>query len=85
MRFCIRRRSARSDILVQSSFGLAEALKAELLACVEAYLEWLAMACEYEYVELLCIVGAEEVESIDNTARAAGRWMQGSEIWFRGV
>ena len=37
--FCIRRRSARSEILVQSSLGLAEALKAELVAWVEAYLE----------------------------------------------
>jgi len=29
MRFCIRLRSARSEILVQSSLGLAEADKAE--------------------------------------------------------
>jgi hypothetical protein len=35
----MRLRSARSEILVQSSFGLAEALKAELLAWVEAYLD----------------------------------------------
>ena len=44
----MRRLSARSEILVQSSLGFAEALKAELLACVEAYLDWPAMACEYE-------------------------------------
>lgn len=31
MRFCIRRRSARSEILVQSSSGFAELLKALLL------------------------------------------------------
>lgn len=29
MRFCIRRRSARSEILVQSSLGFAEAEKAD--------------------------------------------------------
>ena len=43
MRFWIRRLSARSEILVQSSLGFAEALKAELLACVEAYLVLVAM------------------------------------------
>ena len=31
MRFCILRRSARSEILVQSSSGLADALKALLV------------------------------------------------------
>lgn len=43
MRFWIRRLSAKSEILVQSSLGFADALKAELLACVEAYLECPAM------------------------------------------
>jgi hypothetical protein len=43
----MRRLSARSEILVQSSFGLALALKALLVPCVDEYLagwgEW------YEY------------------------------------
>jgi hypothetical protein len=44
MRFWIRLLSARSEILVQSSLGFADALKAELLAWVEAYLDCPAMA-----------------------------------------
>lgn len=43
MRFWILRLSAKSDILVQSSLGFADALKAELLACVEEYLVLAAM------------------------------------------
>jgi len=40
MRFCILRRSARSEIFVQSSFAFALGLKAEL---VPEYLCWLGL------------------------------------------
>jgi len=43
----MRRRSAKSDILVQSSFGLADALKAELLEWVAVYLDCTAIVCEF--------------------------------------
>ena len=48
MRFCIRRLSARSDILVQSSSGLALALMALLVLCVLVYLGDVGAAKEYE-------------------------------------
>jgi hypothetical protein len=54
MRFCILRRSARSDILVQSSLGLAEAEKAE---DVPEYLVVVGAAVAYWYPACLCMLG----------------------------
>ena len=55
MRFCILLRSARSEILVQSSFGLALALKALLVLCAVGYCLgsscWEAYCGGYEYDE----------------------------------
>jgi hypothetical protein len=46
MRFCIRLRSAKSEILVQSSSGFAEELKALLVPCPVMCLD--AVVVEYE-------------------------------------
>jgi hypothetical protein len=50
MRFCILRRSARSEILVQSSSGFAELLKALLVPCVENWRGAGGACAAYAYV-----------------------------------
>lgn len=64
MRFCIRLRSARSEILVQSSFGLADALNAELVLCAAGYLVCCVFCgcccCWNVKVSVLCMLAARE-------------------------